>query len=124
MNNRAILDAISCPITQEPMRDPVTGSDGQTYEKAAITDWLSKNNTSPLDRSVMSVDGLLPNVSIRFLCDKYHNGEFGTLEDNPVMMGKPISSDETTAKSKPFDDVLKKRQAGVGMALACLLSPP
>ncbi|AET73263.1 hypothetical protein PGAG_00374 [Phaeocystis globosa virus 12T] len=108
MNNRAILDAISCPITQEPMRDPVTGSDGQTYEKAAITDWLSKNNTSPLDRSAMSADGLLPNVSIRFLCDKYHNGEFGTLEDQPIMMGKPISTHETTAKSKPFDDVLKK----------------
>tara|TARA_Y100000389_G_scaffold136173_1_gene133711 strand:- start:430 stop:573 length:144 start_codon:yes stop_codon:yes gene_type:complete len=33
---KAIEESITCPITQLPMKNPVTGSDGQTYEREAI----------------------------------------------------------------------------------------
>ena len=109
MTNETIMDTITCPITQEPMRDPVMGSDGQTYEKSAIVDWLSNNNTSPLDRSTMSVKSLLPNVAIRFLCDKYHNGELGesvpmgkSINELPVPFGIPV--DEPEAESEAESD--------------------
>jgi len=37
-----------CPITQEPMRDPVVlQGDGQSYERSAIEKWLRKKKTSP-----------------------------------------------------------------------------
>ena len=38
----AIIDSISCPITQDVMRDPVQGNDGQTYERSAIVKWLNE----------------------------------------------------------------------------------
>jgi hypothetical protein len=31
-----LLSELMCPITQEPMRDPVVAADGHTYERSAI----------------------------------------------------------------------------------------
>lgn len=36
-----------CPITHEIMREPVQAPDGRVYERAAITDWLRLNGSSP-----------------------------------------------------------------------------
>ena len=38
-----IESTLMCPITQEIMKDPVQGSDGQTYDRAAIVRWLNQN---------------------------------------------------------------------------------
>jgi Mg-chelatase subunit ChlD len=75
--NDAIIDSITCPITGIPMTDPVQGTDGHTYERSAIEEWLRRNPTSPQNREPMQISQLKVNASIRFLCDKYHRGEFG-----------------------------------------------
>ena len=69
---KAIEESITCPITQMPMKNPVTGSDGQTYEREAIETWLREHRTSPHDRSTMTIESLKLNVALKFLCDKYH----------------------------------------------------
>lgn len=100
----SIIESITCPITQEPMREPVTGSDGQTYEKDAIVRWLNEKGTSPHDRRTMNVDDLQVNASIRFLCDKFHNGDFGSVE---ISNEKKISTDNIDLKcsvNKTSDD--------------------
>lgn len=76
-DNDAIIESISCPITGMPMTDPVQGTDGHTYERSAIVEWLRRNPTSPQTRESMLISTLKVNASIRFLCDKYHRGEFG-----------------------------------------------
>ena len=90
INISDIEDSITCPITQMPMKDPVTGSDGQTYEKDAIIRWLNQNGTSPHDRRQMSITSLKVNPAIRFLCDKYHNNKFGQIN---ITTNKPKISD-------------------------------
>ena len=40
-------DAFKCSITGQLMVDPVSIADGQIHERAAITRWLSKHETSP-----------------------------------------------------------------------------
>merc|ERR1719473_252605 len=47
-DDKDIPPSFICPITQDIMRDPVITVDGQTYERAAISEWLQKNDTSPL----------------------------------------------------------------------------
>ena len=84
-NMDSIIESITCPITQVPMIDPVTGSDGQTYEKEAIIRWLNTHQTSPHDRSHMEVSSLKLNVTIKFLCDKYHAGEFGNISKEKIV---------------------------------------
>merc|ERR1711964_124030 len=61
-----------CPITQEVMRDPVMASDGQTYEREAIEDWFKEGHmTSPNTNETLPDQKLIPNYSLKNLCDKY-----------------------------------------------------
>ena len=105
-SNDAIIESITCPITGMPMTDPVQGPDGHTYERSAITEWLNRNPTSPQTREPMQVSQLKVNASIRFLCDKYHKGEFGqatTSRPTPK-----ISTNHIKLNHKQYTDSSKK----------------
>ena len=76
--NSPVIESITCPIAGIIMKDPVQGNDGQTYERSAIAEWLTKHQAcSPITKQHMTVADLKVNASIRFLCDKYHAGELG-----------------------------------------------
>lgn len=53
-----------CPITGEPMRDPVVAADGHTYERSAIARWLSTSNKSPLTGAILAHKDLVPNYML------------------------------------------------------------
>jgi hypothetical protein len=46
--------AFTCPITKRTMEDPVTASDGHTYERTAIERHLKKSSLSPITRGVLT----------------------------------------------------------------------
>ena len=56
---------LDCPITHQPMLDPVLTCDGHTYERYAILHWLSQHDTSPLTGLVVQHKDLQPNVKAR-----------------------------------------------------------
>ena len=56
-----------CPISQELMEDPVTTSDGHTYERREIFRWLCQHNTSPLTGAVLPNKALTPAIALRQL---------------------------------------------------------
>ena len=62
------------------MQDPVVTCDGQTYERAAIEQWLTKSSTSPLTGKPLPHLGLAPNVVLRGLIREF-------LERNEVSTG-------------------------------------
>lgn len=49
-----------CPITHEPIMDPLVDPEGFAYERAAIMSWVSRHQTSPMTRSRLSTDQLSP----------------------------------------------------------------
>jgi hypothetical protein len=53
-----------CPISQEPMRDPVVAADGHTYERAAIARWLQTSDKSPLTGGILAHKELVPNYML------------------------------------------------------------
>ena len=57
-------DEFLCPITQDLPMDPVTAEDGSVYERSAITQWLAKQQCSPLTRQQMGTR-LLPATCVR-----------------------------------------------------------
>jgi serine/threonine protein kinase len=65
------MDSLKCPITCELFRDPVTGQDGHTYERDAITNWLQTNATSPITREPMTIDSLRPNYIVKKMIDEF-----------------------------------------------------
>mmetsp|Transcript_3799 Transcript_3799/g.9493 ORF Transcript_3799/g.9493 Transcript_3799/m.9493 type:complete len:509 (-) Transcript_3799:566-2092(-) len=54
-----------CPITQEVMVDPVIAADGQTYDRAAITEWFTRHDTSPMTMVAVPNKNLIPNHALR-----------------------------------------------------------
>jgi len=93
MNIDTIRDSITCPITSDIMKDPVQGNDGHTYERAAILQALSIKKESPMTRNYMTENDLTVNAAIRFLCDKYHAGEFGNVASNKNKNNNSIISE-------------------------------
>lgn len=61
--------AFQCPITGSIMKDPVFTADGHTYERAAITQWLSRSKRSPMTNAVLEHTRLVPNVALRTLIE-------------------------------------------------------
>ena len=64
---REVPDDFVCPITAEIMTDPVSTSDGFTYERAAITEWLRTKDTSPKTGAKLESKTLIPNHLVRSL---------------------------------------------------------
>lgn len=58
-----------CPITLEVMRNPVVASDGVSYERTAITEWLATNGTSPLHGHALSNKTVFPNQALKRLIE-------------------------------------------------------
>jgi len=50
-----------CPISGQPMKEPVVAADGHTYEKKAIARWLRKSDISPLTGQQLPHKELVPN---------------------------------------------------------------
>ena len=71
--SEAFSELFVCPITHEPMQDPVSAADGQTYERRAIEEWLRKGDfkggvpTSPLTGEPLKDKTLRPNFLARAL---------------------------------------------------------
>ena len=61
-----IPDAYLCPITMDPMEDPVIAADGHSYEKSEINAWFALgNNTSPKTGAALPHQFLTPNHALR-----------------------------------------------------------
>jgi hypothetical protein len=60
-----------CPITMQIMTDPVQAADGHTYERSAITTWLVHCQQSPITRSHMTAEELVPNRALRSAIEHY-----------------------------------------------------
>jgi ankyrin repeat protein len=61
-------DPLECPLSKCRFVDPVVASDGHTYERKHITDWLSAHGTySPLTHHALDSRHLYPNGTLRAL---------------------------------------------------------
>ncbi len=54
-----------CPITCDIFVDPVIVSDGKTYERSAIQEWMRHSKTSPLTRESLVENKFFPNISLK-----------------------------------------------------------
>ena len=70
-NPSSIPNEYLCPITHEMMRDPVCVSDGYTYERKAIEEWLAKKQTSPMINCAIAGTQLYSNKVLKMLIEQY-----------------------------------------------------
>ena len=69
----SLPDAYFCPITFELMHQPVIDAEGNTYEKAAVYNWIYDHGTSPITRAPTTVQDLYPNQAIQDLLEYEKN---------------------------------------------------
>lgn len=77
-------DALICPITNERLVDPVVDPEGNTYERAAILEWLSHNSVSPLTRTPLAAWQLVPNRTLADLLASTGDGTAGAAAVPPT----------------------------------------
>jgi len=53
------------------MKDPVVGSDGHTYDRAAIEEWLARDGKSPVTRNYMAAGGLVTNYALKSQIERF-----------------------------------------------------
>ena len=49
-----LLSLIHCPITLEPIREPVITPQGIVFEKQALIEWVKKTGTCPMTREKLT----------------------------------------------------------------------
>lgn len=62
---RVQQEQLECPITLEPLKDPVTASDGHTYSREGIETWLKTKKESPTTRRPIDSQTLVSNVQVQ-----------------------------------------------------------
>ena len=63
---REIPDAYLCPITMDPMEDPVMAADGHSYERREIEAWLDRGKRmSPMTGAPLPHTHLMPNHALK-----------------------------------------------------------
>lgn len=60
-----------CPISHDVMEDPVFTTDGHTYERTAIDNWLRLHSTSPITGLALASKSLRPNFALRVAVQQY-----------------------------------------------------
>ena len=58
-------DSFVCPVTLKLFVDPVICSDGHSYERVAIEDWIEKKGTSPITNQIFTTKEVIPNITLR-----------------------------------------------------------
>jgi hypothetical protein len=64
--------AFWCPISLEPMVDPVVVVEsGQTYERAAIEQWFRTHDTDPVSNVNLTSKKVSPNHALRHAIESF-----------------------------------------------------
>lgn len=70
-----------CPISLEPFTDPVVASDGWTYERFAIEQWMITSSTSPCVSGHTLSPVLYPNHALKPFLPKSVANEVIVIDD-------------------------------------------
>jgi len=70
--NFEIPEIFLCPITLSLITDPVVASDGQTYDKHSISDWIKRGNRiSPINGNQLTETYTFPNFFLRSALEEF-----------------------------------------------------
>uniref|UniRef100_A0A7S4KVX2 U-box domain-containing protein n=1 Tax=Paramoeba aestuarina TaxID=180227 RepID=A0A7S4KVX2_9EUKA len=102
-----VPDRFLCPITHEIMQDPVGDGRGHFFERKAITDWLSKNDTCPLTRQPLSVVHLTDAIALKKEIELFRGTKSNEASNPPGAVGgvrdvMKLKSFYTKATETPF----------------------
>jgi len=85
------IDLFVCPLSHEIFNDPVVAEDGHLYERSAIDEWLTGNESSPITREPIG-NKLVESYTIKNIIE-------AMLIQNPKMKEQQFKVDNTYNKN-------------------------
>uniref|UniRef100_A0A803VF37 WD repeat, SAM and U-box domain-containing protein 1 n=1 Tax=Ficedula albicollis TaxID=59894 RepID=A0A803VF37_FICAL len=67
----SVPDEFLCPITRELMKDPVIATDGYSYEREAMENWISNRRSSPMTNLPLQSLMLTPNRTLKMAISRW-----------------------------------------------------
>lgn len=107
-----VPDGFLCPITRVIMKDPVACSDGHSYERACIAQWLTTKSTSPMTGVKLRTETLTPNIALRKAIDEWHD-----LQAQKAKR-RAKAAEEAAARAKEENVAREAAQAAAAQAAA------
>ena len=105
-------DSFLCPLTLSIFVDPVICSDGHTYERRAIEDWLKTKLVSPATNEKLKDATLLPNITLRKAIEEWKClQESG---DTKNSIDRSLDESPTNIGSNPLQSVRFLAEVSVG----------
>jgi ubiquitin C len=94
-----------CDMTfsTELFNDPVIASDGHTYSRSEIVEWLATHDTSPTTGEPMLDNTLIPNIAVRGLVEQWKNA-------NQIISEGGFNNRNKNKKRSQKKNSIKKRQ--------------
>lgn len=99
------IQDISCPCTLHIMCDPVSTSDGFTFEREFIEEWFKTKTTNPTTNTTLTNKNLLPNRTIKSIIDNYLMNNQHHFDNDEVYQSKSLI--EEVRKNISDDDLNK-----------------
>lgn len=114
MTTHSVPQYFICPITHNIMNEPYVDNEGNSYEETAIKQWLTNNNTSPITRSPLTINNLMPNRSLKEAIIAYLNpcnvnpdeviiNSNFNIETNPIQLKENCKNNILRVSVKPID---------------------
>ena len=91
-------EAFYCAITRCVMTDPVIDPEGHSYERSAIEDWLTRSRTSPVTRTALKPEDLIPNRALRESIEEYR----ASVDGSAALMSAPAATEALTESNPPL----------------------
>lgn len=100
-----------CPISLQPMRDPVIDTDGNTWDRSSIMAWLKEHKTSPKSKNKLMSQSLVPNRILRNLIEDQLGPGF-------IQECQPVSTEAAETSRDVINRYLKVIGESIGKAMA------
>jgi hypothetical protein len=97
-------EIVTCPISHMRIKEPLCGPDLYTYENQCITEWISKNQSSPMTRIPMTMQYMIGNIGMNQLIKAMDEFKIG----NSFM--KRLNEVLETKDNKPIIETLSKAE--------------
>jgi len=115
----SVPPSFNCPISHGVMHDPVTLSDGHSYERTEIERWLMTKNTSPMTGAKLKSKAVVPNHALRNSIREHFQASGCEL---PPLPPPPI--DGATAPADARADIVSIRAGEIELERRAAAAPP
>ncbi len=96
MSDQKVPESYICPISLQVMSDPyMDPTDGTSYEKANLLEWIRKKHHSPMTRQSLEENQIIPNRNLKNLIEEFRAANPQIINDyNNSLVAASATNDE------------------------------